>query len=102
MQPNSGFLSGTLSAIYDSKLEINDLNGQKWNIILNEKTLIRPSANITKGEMIKIIGSKKDVNNFDALEIRPWMGQGMMNGSGVGRSSGMMNNGGGRGIMNGN
>ncbi len=102
MQPNSGFLSGTLTIISNGKLEINDLNGQKWNVILDEKTLIRPAVNIAKGEMIKIIGSKKDANNFEALEIRPWMGQGMMNGSGAGRSSGMMNNGSGRDMMNGN
>ena len=112
-KPNSGLLSGTLTAISDDKLEINDLNGQKWNIVLDEKTLIRPAVNMAKGEIIKIIGLKKDkvnaegresalgyVNTFQAIEIRPWMGQGMMNGSG--RSNAMMNNGGGRGMMNGN
>lgn len=100
--PDSGFLSGTLTAISDGKLEINDLKGKKWNVILDEKTFIRPVVNITKGEMIKIIGLRKDVNNFEALEIRPWMRRGLTNGSGAGRSNGMMNNGGGRGMMNGN
>lgn len=102
MQPDNGFLSGTLIAINDEKLEINDLNGQKWNVILDDKTLIRPVVNIAKGEIIKIIGLKKDINTFQATEIRPWMGPGMMNGSGIGRSSGMMSNGGGQGMMNGN
>ncbi|MDD5396443.1 MAG: hypothetical protein PHW24_00090 [Candidatus Moranbacteria bacterium] len=99
MQPENGFLSGTLTAISDGKLEINDLNGQKWNVVLSGKTLIRPAVNVAKGEMIKIIGSKKNANDFEALEIRPWMGQGMMNGSGIGRGGNAMMNG-GRGMMN--
>ena len=98
MQPDNGFLSGTLTAVYDGKLEISDLNGQNWNVILDNKTLIRPAVNIAKGEMIKIIGLIKDANTFQATELRPWMGQGMMNASGIGRSSGMMNNGGGPGV----
>jgi hypothetical protein len=101
-KPNSGFLAGSITAISNSKLEMTDLDGNKWNILINEKTLIRPAVNIAQGEIIKIIGSKKDAYNFEALEIRPWMGQGMMSGSSRGQSGGMMNNGGGRGMMKAN
>lgn len=97
-KPDSGFLSGTLIVISDDKLEINDLNGKKWNVILDDKTLIKPAVNVAKGEMIKIIGIKKDANNFYAIEIRPWMRQGMMNGQGL-RGGKMMNNGSGSGMM---
>ena len=97
-KPDKGFLSGKITAISSDKLEINDLNGQKWNVLLDEKTLTRPAANIAQKEMIKVIGIKKDKNNFQAIEIRPWMGQGMMNGSGIGGNNGIMNNG-GRGMM---
>lgn len=85
MQPHSGFLSGTLTVVSGDRLEIIDLNGQKWNVILDEKTIVRPTVRLARGEMIKIIGAKKDVDNFQAIEIRPWMGRGMMmNGSGRG------------------
>ncbi len=90
MQPDNGFLAGTLTTVSKNELEISDLNGQKWKIVLEEKTLIRPVANIALGEMIKIIGSRESevgaggVSIFQAIEIRPWIGQGMMNGSGAG------------------
>lgn len=95
MQPDSGFLAGTLTNISSDKLEIVDLAGQKWNVLLDEQTLIRPAVSFKQGEMIKIIGSKVDKNNFRAIEIRPWMGQGISNGSGVGRGMGN----GGAGMM---
>lgn len=95
MQPSRGFLSGSLVFVSDSQLEIKDLNGEKWIVLLDEKTLIRPSANIANGEMIKIIGAQESVNKFRAIEIRPWAGRGMMNGGGFVRGGSMMNGGGG-------
>lgn len=89
MQPSRGFLAGSLNTISNNKLEVTDLDGNKWNIILDEKTLIRPAVNMRQGERIKIIGIRKDVNNFQAIEIRPWMGQGMMNGLVKGKGGGM-------------
>lgn len=85
--PSSGFLSGTIVSISTDKLTLTDLQEKKWTIFLNEKTLIRPKANVAIGQMIKIIGTQSDDQNFEALEIRPWigMGQGMMNGGSMGR-----------------
>ncbi len=91
MQPEKGFLSGTITSISSNILTINDLNKKNWSVSLNEKTLVRPMANISAGEMIKIIGSKTGDNNFQANEIRPWMGGGM--GSGSRQGNGMMNSG---------
>lgn len=96
MQPDSGFLAGSLTAVSNNKLEVSDLNGQNWNVFLDEKTLIRPAVDIAPGEMVKIIGSKKEANNFQAIEIRPWMVQGMINGPGRGQGNGM---GGARSMM---
>lgn len=89
MQPENGFLAGTIGAVSGTTLEISDLNGRNWNVQLNDKTLVRPSVTLASGQMIKIIGTKKDAQNFAAFEIRPWIGQGMM---GAGQGRGMMNN----------
>lgn len=95
MQPENGFLAGTLTVIADKELEIIDLNGRKWKVFLDEKTFIRPAAKLAKGEMVKIIGYEGVGNNagnspsyFQAIEIRPWMGPGMMGGSGRGMMRG--------------
>lgn len=93
MQPSKGFLAGTIILVSENKLEINDLNGKNWNINIDEKTLIKPSADIFPEEMIKLIGIKVDENNFKAEEIRSWTGRGMGNG----RNGRMMNGGGHRG-----
>lgn len=98
--PDGGFLSGKLAVISDDSLEIIDLSGQRWNILLDEKTIIKPAAIIKKEEMIKVIGIKKSADNFQAIEIRPWMGQGMMKGAGMGKGAGRGNGGGG--MMRGN
>ncbi len=101
MQPDKGFLSGSLTTVYTHNLEMIDLNGKAWNIILDEKTLIKSAAVIEPGEKIKVIGSKKDAENFHAVEIRPWRGHGMLN-SNVGQDRGnRMMNGSGGGKMRG-
>jgi hypothetical protein len=89
--PAQGFLSGTIIKSSGSELEIVDLNAKNWNVLLSEKTLIRPRADVSVGQIIKIIGTQTNSNTFQALEIRPWMGQGMTGGvTGSGQSCGMM------------
>lgn len=88
MQPDHGFLSGTIVVILGDGLEMIDLSGQKWKVFLDEKTLIKPAAKIVQGEMIKIIGSRIGEKNFQASEIRPWMGQGGNGGVGPVRGGG--------------
>jgi hypothetical protein len=87
--PAQGFLAGTIIASSSSELKIVDLNKKTWNILLNESILITPRAEISEGQMIKVIGTLIGNNNFQASEIRPWvgMGQGMMGG---GYQRGMM------------
>jgi hypothetical protein len=85
MQPEKGFLAGTIIGSSNNKLEIDDLNGKNWNIEIGADTLIRPSVVISPQETIKIIGEKLGANNFKAGEIRPWNGKGKgggMNGQG--------------------
>jgi len=78
MQPEKGFLAGTIRSVSGDELAINDLNGLDWDVQLDNETLVRPSADISQGQMIKIIGTKNGAHNFRANEIRPWMGQGTM------------------------
>lgn len=99
MQPSKGFLAGTIISIAKNKLEIEDLNDKRWNVSIDEETLIKPSANISQNEIIKIIGEKKDEDNFKAQEIRPWTGKGMGNGQNRGSMDGNGNRG---GMMQGN
>lgn len=87
MQPELGFLAGTIRNIEANTIALEDLNGQAWKVQINNQTLVRPSADVSVGQMIKLIGFQKDGQNFSATEIRPWVGRGMM-GSGQGR--GMM------------
>lgn len=82
MQPSKGFLAGTITSVSENYLGIEDLDGNDWNINIDENTMVKPSANIYQKEKIKIIGTKKDGNNFEAKEIRPWTGKRMMNSGG--------------------
>ena len=101
MQPEKGFLAGTIQSGAEQSLELGDLDGKRWEIPLNDKTLVRPSVRVIEGEMIKIIGKVKGDNVFEAVEIRPWMGRGMMRGGGMlnGQNQRMMK--GGQGMMQG-
>jgi len=91
MNPEKGFLAGTIVLSSESNLQFADLNGKSWNVSLSKETLIRPMANMSQGQMIKIIGTKADSSNFVAIEVRPWMGSGM----GAGQRNGMGTGGGG-------
>jgi len=91
-KPAQGFLAGRVVASSNRELEITDLNASSWKVLISEKTLIRPRADVSVGQMIKIIGTQEDNNTFQATEIRPWMGQGMMGGGAIGgQSCGMIN-----------
>lgn len=79
MQPEKGLLSGTILNIRKNQFEIEDLHGKLWVINFSQETKIRPALNLSVGQMVKIIGSKKDDESFEALELRPWVGRGNMN-----------------------
>lgn len=98
MQPEKGFLAGTIISVSENKLELDDLAGKDWNILIDEKTTIKPSVNIAKEETIKIIGKEQGADNFQADEIRPWVGRGMMKGV-PGQGDRMMNGNGAGGKM---
>lgn len=87
MQPERGLLAGTILVMEKNQFRLQDLNGKEWLVILNEKTIVRPTVDFSVEQIVKIIGTQKDQETFEAAEIRPWVGRGMMQ-SGMGR--GMM------------
>jgi hypothetical protein len=81
-QPEKGLIAGTINSVSQSDVSLTDLEGGKWTVEIGKDVLIRPAVNIEPQEMVKVIGKKKDSSTFEAREIRPWMGRGMMNGYG--------------------
>jgi len=79
-QPEKGLIAGSIISVSKEIIKIDDLDGEKWDVVINEETLIRSAVALEKNEMIKIIGSIEEENIFKAQEIRPWMGKGMMRG----------------------
>ena len=83
-QPEKGLIAGTINSVADNSVILTDLEGKNWKVVFDTDVLIRPVVNIEPQEMVKVIGKKKDSSTFEAQEIRPWMGRGMMNGGGRG------------------
>jgi hypothetical protein len=78
--PQSGYLSGTITKVVDTKnFKLKDFSGKSWTIT-GSNILIRGRVTIKVGEEIKLIGSQRDDDTFLAKEIRPWTspGQNMM------------------------
>lgn len=77
MRPQEGFLAGKIVSKNKNDWEIRDFRGEKWMIIVDEKTKVMPMVVVSEGEMIKVIGEEIEQQKFRALEVRPWMGRGM-------------------------
>jgi len=75
-QPQSGYLSGTITKIIDANnFELSDFSEKTWNIS-GQDILVRGLVTLTPGEKIKLIGTQTGANSFSVSEIRPWMGRG--------------------------
>ncbi|MFA5025473.1 MAG: hypothetical protein WC503_03140 [Candidatus Shapirobacteria bacterium] len=75
-QPQSGYLSGTITKVIDSdNFELKDFNNKVWSIS-GQNVLIRGRVTISVGSEIKLIGSKAEGYSFIVEEIRPWVGLG--------------------------
>ena len=85
MQPEKGYLAGTIIQVNDNSFELNDFTNHNWAVNI-EQANIASAVIIVEGEKIKIIGEIVSKDNFQAYEIRPWGGQG---GKGRGRKPGV-------------
>ncbi|MFA5871557.1 MAG: hypothetical protein WC858_02435 [Parcubacteria group bacterium] len=100
-QPEIGLLAGTINSVSENSVELQDLSGKDWQILIDEKTVVRPSVRLESGKMIKTIGQAQNNQTFKADEIRPWQGKGPMNGNMGAKSEDGNNPDGPKGMMNG-
>lgn len=98
-QPEKGLLAGTINSVSEDSIDLRDFSGKDWQILINDKTVVRPMANLESGEMIKAIGQAEKSRTFKADEIRPWQGRGQIRRDADAKSSN--NLGGPRGMTNG-
>ena len=73
MNPQEGFLSGTISDTGIDLMHIEDFEGKIWEVHY-EGAFIPPVVLLEQGEKVKIIGKLLDKKTFQAEEIRPWGG----------------------------
>ena len=59
-QPEIGLLAGTINSVSGNSIDLRDLSGKEWQINIDEKTVVRPMANLESGAMIKTIGQQKE------------------------------------------
>jgi heme/copper-type cytochrome/quinol oxidase subunit 2 len=75
MNPEEGFLAGTIKEAKLDTIILIDFNQKKWNIYYHN-VFIPPIIEITEGEQIKLVGKKINDSSFEATEIKPWGGFG--------------------------
>lgn len=73
MNPEAGFLSGSVESIQDSTLNLRDFNNKIWLVNLRG-AFIAPVLSFETGEKVKMIGQMTDNTHFNAQELRPWGG----------------------------
>jgi hypothetical protein len=77
--PENGFLAGVIIEDNEDTILIEDLNGKKWEISIQE-IIISQKVSLEIGEKIKIIGEILEDDLFAAREIRSWEGSGLQRG----------------------
>lgn len=70
-QPDQGRLSGTILERNGESIIIEDAQGTKWTISIENATK-PPRVKLIAGEKIKLIGKIIEKNEFQAEAIKPW------------------------------
>lgn len=87
---DDGFLAGTINSIGKNKVEITDLAGNKWEVIISKETVLGGPLEIEEASFVKIIGRKQTENIFKADTIISGMGRMMRGFDGSGMHRGGM------------
>ncbi len=74
--PDKGSVAGSIIEVDDNSILLKDFKNKIWTII-TDSAIFSPVVEIEKGEKIKILGTKKDSSNFNALRVMPWGGREM-------------------------
>ena len=73
MQPDEGYLGGTIENVNGDSFLLKDFDGNTWAVSYQEAFIARVIL-LEQGEQIKLIGQKTGKSQFRADEIRPWGG----------------------------
>lgn len=76
-KPEFGFLGGKITKIEDLGFNLEDFKGSTWMIFYDNNTIMKCPLPLKIENIVKVIGTKLDEENFRADEIRPWEGRGM-------------------------
>ena len=72
MQPESGFLSGSVQEIRNYQLIMSDQNGQTWEVRPISNEIWTVAKIIATGTEVKIMGATKNATSFEASVISAW------------------------------
>jgi len=73
--PERGFLAGQVVSVYaPDNFELEDFGGQVWTVFNREGIKRRFEFELSQGVWLKALGEEIDESNFQAVEIRPWLG----------------------------
>ena len=77
MRPEEGYLSGDIVSVDEDEkvVRLKDLNGEEWSVKY-VNAVVRYRVILDVGERVKVMGNAVSKEVFEALEIRPWGGQG--------------------------
>ncbi len=78
MNPEAGFLSGTITGIKENSFQITDFDKKSWTVVYDD-VFISSRVLLEPGELVKLVGKITDKQTFQAEEIRPWGGPGNRN-----------------------
>ena len=74
MNPEEGFLSGTIKNISGDMIRLIDFNNEKWDVDYSN-ALISGNVLLKEGEQVKLIGEITKPNHFYVTEMRSWNGR---------------------------
>ena len=75
MNPEEGFLSGTIENISGERIHLIDFNNKKWDVDYSNAS-IAGNVLLKKGAQVKLIGEITQPKNFYVTEMRSWKGKG--------------------------
>ncbi len=74
MNPEDGFLAGTIEQVVGDVLHLVDFDQKKWEVNYAE-AFIPPAVFLETAEQVKLVGKITGTNSFRAEEVRPWGGK---------------------------
>ncbi len=74
MNPEAGYLSGTIQAVKENEFTLIDFNKKTWTVRYGKDVFIAPIINIEKNQEVKMMGKVISDGLFHAEDIMPWGG----------------------------